>query len=406
MNIIVSFSKRIRRNFSARQIRFLLSHHILARVPRLNRYFSLYSRFTNLDKLADAELHKEDVVNAFPISHSERKYLNNYAETGAYTLTEDGIRLSYTFSAYGIDRCDVLSQSMTVIQRDSASILLCPDASLNRNIVRPYHYRVVTHQCGTSISMLITPKGHSHYFHFLLDHYIALRYLLERVPESRNATILVRQDLRPFQQAAFDILKQKYPQLSFLRVGIGEKVRCDRLLFPCLAFSDFIELFADATMLKKIGADFRAHYKLNSSQHLDTPTHIVISRKNQKLRRLVNEEALMEQLTRLGFTLVRPEEFTHKQQVALFNSAQYIVATSGAALTNLVFCRPGGVLVELGPDGFHLPFWFALARQIGWQHQVIKCRTLDAHDSHEVDIPKVVDMIRSVLSEKRYEDNH
>lgn len=401
MTLLLVLAKKVRKNLSAREIRYLFSRYILARIPGLNRYYSLYSRLINVDKLPGAELSIENIVSTLELSVEEKEYLSSAAHKSSYTLTKQGLRLAYAFSAYGADRCDILSQSMAIIQRDSETVALCPGSPLNRNVVRPYHYRTVTHQPGVAISMLMTPSGHSHYFHFLLDQYIVLRYLLELVPESRTATILVRRDLRPFQQAAFDILKQMYPDISFRGVATGEKVQCDRLLFSCRNFADFIELFADAAKLKQIGEDFREHYGLNTATHLGTPTRIVISRNNQKLRRLVNEDALMEQLTPLGFVLIRPEDLSHGQQVALFSSAEVIVASSGAALTNIVFCRPGGILIELGLMGIHMPFWFALARQIGWQHKFIGCQFLDAHDSHEVDVTNAVEIIQSALASNR-----
>ena len=45
--------------------------------------------------------------------------------------------------------------------------------------------------------------------------------------------------------------------------------------------------------------------------------------------------------------VVQPERLALSVQIALFANADIIVAPHGAALTNIVFCRPGTALIEL-----------------------------------------------------------
>ena len=71
---------------------------------------------------------------------------------------------------------------------------------------------------------------------------------------------------------------------------------------------------------------------------------VFISRKNIK-RRSYNEDEIKEELSSYGFVAVSPEELSFEEQVALFNNADYIVASSGAALTNLIFCKPGAKIL-------------------------------------------------------------
>ena len=67
---------------------------------------------------------------------------------------------------------------------------------------------------------------------------------------------------------------------------------------------------------------------------------IFISRKNVP-RRQFNEEDVKNSLNEMGFVFVRPEELSLDEQIALFNNADIIVGPSGAAMTNLLFCKPG-----------------------------------------------------------------
>ncbi|MDB5457434.1 MAG: capsular polysaccharide biosynthesis protein [Caulobacter sp.] len=82
------------------------------------------------------------------------------------------------------------------------------------------------------------------------------------------------------------------------------------------------------------------------------PSRIYVSRSGDKKRRLVNEKALEKALKARGFAIVRPETLSVAEQVTLFNQADVVVSASGAALANVLFCRPGAKVFELLPTNF------------------------------------------------------
>ncbi len=67
---------------------------------------------------------------------------------------------------------------------------------------------------------------------------------------------------------------------------------------------------------------------------------IFISRKNTQAVRLKNEEVVRKIFQENGFEIIYTEEMTFRQQVECFGQAKCVVATSGAALTNIIFCQP------------------------------------------------------------------
>jgi hypothetical protein len=73
-------------------------------------------------------------------------------------------------------------------------------------------------------------------------------------------------------------------------------------------------------------------------------SRVFISRKNIP-RRKFNEEELMKSLCDFGFISVCPEELPFEEQIALFNNADVIVSSSGAAMTNLLYCKPSAKVV-------------------------------------------------------------
>lgn len=64
-------------------------------------------------------------------------------------------------------------------------------------------------------------------------------------------------------------------------------------------------------------------------------------------RYIVNEKEVMTFLAPLGFENVTLEDFSVVEQAEMFANAEVIVATHGAALTHLVFCKVGTAVVEI-----------------------------------------------------------
>jgi len=78
------------------------------------------------------------------------------------------------------------------------------------------------------------------------------------------------------------------------------------------------------------------------------PRRIFITRAGRRARAVANERELLRSLKPLGFERVRLEAMPLLKQVALFQQAECVVGPHGAGLTNLVFCRPGTQVVEIG----------------------------------------------------------
>lgn len=64
-------------------------------------------------------------------------------------------------------------------------------------------------------------------------------------------------------------------------------------------------------------------------------------------RGLLNEQALADRLSALGYLVIEPEFLAVEEQIRLFAGAERIVAIGGAGLFNAVFCRPGARLLDI-----------------------------------------------------------
>lgn len=129
---------------------------------------------------------------------------------------------------------------------------------------------------------------------------------------------------------------------------------------------------------------------------LDQDLKLFVSRRRARARHLTNDLEVSERLGALGFTTVVLEEFSGAEQARLFRRAKVIVAQHGAALTNLLYCRPGTRVIELfnGPSGGSEGLYRSIAADLGLVHEAV---ILDGPDK---DSPAAVpvDLLASLVA--------
>ncbi len=92
---------------------------------------------------------------------------------------------------------------------------------------------------------------------------------------------------------------------------------------------------------------------------------LYISRRKAKHRKVINDGDIEPYLQSLGFEPVLLESLTVAEQALAFQAAKIVVAPHGAGLTNLVFCRPDTVVIEIfSPSYINCCYW-ALSNWIG-----------------------------------------
>jgi hypothetical protein len=105
------------------------------------------------------------------------------------------------------------------------------------------------------------------------------------------------------------------------------------------------------------------------SHERDGGRRIYVSRRGEFRRKVSNEAEVLDVLDKYGFEAVDPGAITVAEQAVLFAEASIVVGPHGGGLTNVVFCAPGTVVVELlSPLGQTLCFW-TLANTAGLRYE-------------------------------------
>lgn len=112
--------------------------------------------------------------------------------------------------------------------------------------------------------------------------------------------------------------------------------------------------------------------------HKNLPRKFFLMRGAGHGRAMSNRLALGEALAKLGVVALQPELLSFEQQVALFAQAELVVCEFGAALANVVFCRPGTKVLEIITMGQHDPWSSRLCAMLGLEHVVYFQRLTEA----------------------------
>jgi len=98
---------------------------------------------------------------------------------------------------------------------------------------------------------------------------------------------------------------------------------------------------------------------------------IFIGRGGAKHRQLIYEKEIASHLLKMGFETVECGKLSVQEQAGLFHSADMVVGAHGAALTNLIFCRPGTKVVELFSPRYVNPCYRDLCVAGGLRHSAV-----------------------------------
>lgn len=78
----------------------------------------------------------------------------------------------------------------------------------------------------------------------------------------------------------------------------------------------------------------------NAMPSPDWPRKIYL-RRNSGVRKVINSAEIERALVARGYAVIEPEKLSFIQQVQLFSRAEAVVASTGAAVANIIFCPPG-----------------------------------------------------------------
>lgn len=126
---------------------------------------------------------------------------------------------------------------------------------------------------------------------------------------------------------------------------------------------------------------------------------IYITRQDAAARFVLNEEEVMQHLAPKGFRKITLTPLTTEDKIAIFSSAQVIVAPFGSGNTNLVFCSPGTKVIEMTPNTVMDDYFWKISCHVQLDYYELICEAkqplhpIPHCDSFHVDIPKLAQVL-------------
>ena len=188
--------------------------------------------------------------------------------------------------------------------------------------------------CRTIEEPCIHVGGDDNYSHWVQRNLLKLA-LLEGT-EYESLPFLVTEDLTAFQREYLRMLG--VPESRLIKVPRPGLVRCRTLVVPtALVYQPKVS----------IGVQWLRR-RLEQWMDPGPPNDLLyLSREDARKRRLVNEEELLQRLTKLGFRAITPGQLGVAEQIRAVSRARVIVGAHGAAFANLVFASPGSAVIEI-----------------------------------------------------------
>ena len=191
------------------------------------------------------------------------------------------------------------------------------------------------------------------YGHWFYEDLPRLFNALPHLPKSTR--FLVSAFVKPFQKdslVAFGISPDR-----LLTQPSNVNTKCERLWFAT-ALGDLDWVVTAPDVIRQMAKVLVEAFERPMSRG---PERIYVSRRTLLLKnqqRLTNEDDFLQEILRLGFEIVRPECLTLKEQIHTFQNAKVVLGAFGAGLTNMLFCQPSSMVLELQDPFFAPREWY------------------------------------------------
>ena len=178
--------------------------------------------------------------------------------------------------------------------------------------------------------------GRANYWHLLSEELPAL-YRLQKngITISDFQHLIIHLNRYKFQNQIyelFDVPKSKFIELSRFPHLQADQLFCFSPIYqPDIEALTWVRDHMLSFVKNKVLADRR----------------LFIDRESSRSKRIVNQQELMEILAKYDFEIFKPEDHSVLEQIAIFRNSYFIIGAHGAALANLMFCKPQTNVIEI-----------------------------------------------------------
>lgn len=235
-------------------------------------------------------------------------------------------------------------------------------------------------------AVLIGSRYSFNYFHFICDSMIRALISIKEQPTVRSPFLIPK-----CAPQMISLLRQTFQDRELYVMEPHELLHVGELIVPVSSS------YSPEDPLRTDQSVFDSPYlpELQSIvQHgTEMPDHgrriLYIERQNYRMndgtiaRTIVNQDAVIDHMRKIGALIVRPERMTIAEQRETFGNCDLVVGMAGAAFANTIFCKPGTSVVMLCQNATVKPEYFGLMFDIlGINFSVVACPPVQGTNHH------------------------
>ncbi len=197
-------------------------------------------------------------------------------------------------------------------------------------------------------------SGSSH-FQWVFES-LARLWVIEQQPELQDLPLIVQASLTCWQEELLQLLG--YGPDQRIEVPADAMLECRELhAASMVTVGHFISPVAIQHLRRELARRI--------APAIDAPRRIYLSRQGAATRRLANEAELLPLLEQHGFVAVDAQGMSAAEQLALFQSAEFILGVEGAALVNLLIAPAHARVGVIVARGLYQPRHYYVSAPIG-----------------------------------------
>lgn len=228
-------------------------------------------------------------------------------------------------------------------------------------------------------------QGWENYYHWLIDDMSSLPWLKDELDRIDGlVTLVVAGNLNNEQ---FEILSRAVSSNVVIRridpdtritgpvyISVPSAANSEMAYLPPKVIADIVKILIPE--------------EITTNEELDSPPRLYISRRNAEKRRVMNEDELIQNISKFGFKTVHLEDMTVVAQARLFAGAKMIIGQHGAGFSNLIFGDGRCKVLEIHSHLEHHHYrWLAKSKDIGYSSILVN------NESYNSDIVVPIDQV-------------
>ena len=200
---------------------------------------------------------------------------------------------------------------------------------------------------GTVLNLSQGGSGNN-YFHFIFD-IVPRIYISQKIIKQKIDLYYVSSP-KKWQIKIFEILgisKKKLIDSSKFKHIFADRIICiDHPWYNKGYFQNEVKKIPKWIIL------INREIFLKGSKNFKSPKKIFLDRSTSKFNhcKVFNQYQLNKFIRKNNFGNYSPENLSHEKQISLFKNASIILGAHGAALTNIIFCKPNTKVIEIIPS--------------------------------------------------------